>query len=64
MKTKVALVVAPAVLLAAVAGVRTNAQQPAASAPTFSKDVAPILYKQCVSCHRPGEIGADVAADV
>src|SRR5258707_13950907 len=26
-------------------------------APTFSKDVAPILYKNCVSCHRPGEMG-------
>jgi mono/diheme cytochrome c family protein len=25
--------------------------------PTFTKDVAPILYKNCVSCHRPGEIG-------
>ena len=24
-------------------------------APTFSRDVAPILYKQCVGCHRPGE---------
>src|SRR5262249_39273368 len=23
---------------------------------TFTKDVAPILYKNCVSCHRPGEI--------
>src|SRR5215813_10803536 len=23
---------------------------------TFSKDVAPILYDHCVSCHRPGEI--------
>ena len=23
---------------------------------TFSKDVAPILFKHCVSCHRPGEI--------
>jgi mono/diheme cytochrome c family protein len=28
-----------------------------ASGPTFSKDVAPILYKNCTSCHRPGEIG-------
>jgi len=28
----------------------------AASTPTFSKDVAPILYKNCASCHRPGEI--------
>jgi hypothetical protein len=28
----------------------------AQSAPTFSKDVAPILYKNCTNCHRPGEI--------
>ena len=24
--------------------------------PTFSRDVAPILFKNCVSCHRPGEM--------
>jgi mono/diheme cytochrome c family protein len=24
-------------------------------APTFSKEVAPILYNRCVNCHRPGE---------
>jgi copper type II ascorbate-dependent monooxygenase-like protein len=23
---------------------------------TFSKDIAPIFYKNCVACHRPGEI--------
>lgn len=23
---------------------------------TFAKDVAPILYKRCVTCHRPGEV--------
>ena len=28
----------------------------AIAAPTFTRDVAPILYKNCVSCHRPGEI--------
>jgi hypothetical protein len=28
----------------------------AADAPTFTKDVAPILYKNCTNCHRPGEI--------
>ncbi|HXG87533.1 MAG TPA: hypothetical protein VNJ02_04285 [Vicinamibacterales bacterium] len=28
----------------------------AAAAPTFAKDVAPILYKHCVSCHREGEV--------
>src|SRR5215471_4413046 len=27
-----------------------------ASVPTFTKDVAPILYKNCTTCHRPGEI--------
>ena len=26
------------------------------SVPTFAKDVAPILYKNCTGCHRPGEI--------
>jgi hypothetical protein len=29
---------------------------PTESAPTFSKDVAPIMYEKCVTCHRPGEI--------
>jgi mono/diheme cytochrome c family protein len=24
--------------------------------PTFSRDVAPILYQNCANCHRPGEI--------
>jgi hypothetical protein len=27
-----------------------------AAVPTFSKDVAPIFYKNCATCHRPGEI--------
>src|SRR6266550_1358352 len=28
----------------------------AAAPPSFSRDVAPILYSSCVSCHRPGEV--------
>lgn len=28
----------------------------AGSAPTFTNDVAPVLYKHCTTCHRPGEI--------
>ena len=28
-----------------------------AATPTFSKDVAPILFKNCSGCHRTGEIG-------
>jgi mono/diheme cytochrome c family protein len=30
--------------------------QSAAGAPTFAKDVAPILYQHCTVCHRPGEV--------
>jgi hypothetical protein len=35
------------------------AQSPsrAPATPTFSRDVAPILYAKCVNCHRPGEVG-------
>lgn len=32
-------------------------QANAATTPTFSKDVAPILYEHCATCHRAGEIG-------
>ena len=40
-------------------GALTAQSTPAASAgtPTFTKDVAPILYKNCAGCHRPGEMG-------
>ena len=41
--------------LAAGTGV-ANAGQ-AAATPTFTKDVAPMCYNNCVRCHRPGEIG-------
>ena len=26
--------------------------------PTFNKEVAPILFKNCTNCHRPGEIAS------
>jgi mono/diheme cytochrome c family protein len=29
---------------------------PAPSAPTFNRDVAPIIFKSCSGCHRPGEV--------
>ncbi len=36
---------------------RTLAQAPPpATAPTWSKDVAPIYYRKCLSCHRPGDV--------
>ena len=40
-----------------VVGTVSVASAQTAPAPTFTKDVAPILNKNCVSCHRPGEIG-------
>jgi hypothetical protein len=40
--------------------IRPSAQQDGGSSsaaiPTFNTDVAPILYKHCTQCHRPGEI--------
>ncbi len=26
------------------------------AAPTYNKDIAPVLYKNCAGCHRPGEV--------
>jgi hypothetical protein len=47
--------------VALTASIRLGAQAPAAppasASPTFSKDVAPILYRNCTNCHRAGEIG-------
>jgi hypothetical protein len=28
-----------------------------AASPTYNRDIAPILWKNCAGCHRPGEIG-------
>src|ERR687896_568112 len=33
-----------------------HAQTTSSSGPTFSKDVAPIFFANCTTCHRPGEI--------
>ena len=51
MKSLVTSLLGGAILISAGIG----ADLTAASAPTFSKDVAPILYKNCATCHRPGE---------
>src|SRR5215203_3603131 len=41
------------VLVCAALSVATAAP---AQTPTFTKDVAPILYKNCAGCHRSGEM--------
>jgi hypothetical protein len=38
-------------------GFTLRAQSPRPpAAPTFAKDVAPILHASCINCHRPGEV--------
>jgi hypothetical protein len=60
--TRKILTAATLFAVAVCAAVQLRAQSPApskapAASPTFSKDVAPILYKNCTGCHRAGEIG-------
>ena len=45
-----------AVLLLFFLGLATNTGAQPAGVPTFTRDVAPILYEHCIACHRPGQI--------
>ncbi len=50
------LVLSGVLLVMAVAtGVRITAE-PAGAIPTFNKDVAPIIFNNCVTCHRPNQM--------
>jgi len=49
------VLIAAAALSSMTAPHTVDAQAPAA--PTYSRDIAPILYRNCTNCHRPGEIG-------
>jgi hypothetical protein len=42
--------------VALIASIVVSAPAQSTDPPAFSKDVALILYKNCVSCHRPGEM--------
>ena len=44
------------VALAGVFGILWSSPSDARQTPTFTKDVAPILYKNCSQCHRPDEV--------
>lgn len=53
------LILVGGLVTAVVIGAHAQAPRPTAPAPagpTFAKDVAPILYANCISCHRPGEV--------
>jgi len=45
------------ILLISSVGSLSRAHPSSSSAPTFYRDVLPILEQHCQSCHRPGEIG-------
>ena len=49
------IVVVLCALTAGTGGTLGAAQAPPASEPTYARDVAPILNRNCVTCHRPGE---------
>src|SRR5207237_1031859 len=46
----------PTVALSSLCLIGAAPPQVAVSKLTFAKDIAPILYSNCVSCHRPGEV--------
>jgi mono/diheme cytochrome c family protein len=43
-------------MITAAAGMLMFAGLATAATPTFNKDIAPILYQNCATCHRPGEV--------
>ena len=54
MRMRLLWILGGACLMAAPAAAAQGAQT--APAPTWNKDVAPIVYANCVTCHRPGEV--------
>jgi mono/diheme cytochrome c family protein len=53
MRKLLGVVVLPVFLLSASCN-RSNYRK---EKPTFSEDIAPIVFKNCAPCHRPGEAG-------
>src|SRR6516164_5615669 len=53
MRKFVGVVVLPGLLLLASCNRSTQIKQK----PTFAEDIAPIVFKNCAPCHRPGEAG-------
>src|SRR5207244_12624432 len=42
--------------IAMVGGMRLSAEPATGTTPTFNKDVAAILFNNCVICHRPNQV--------
>ena len=52
-----ALLICATALIMLTCPVIAAAQPAGADAPTFTRDVAPIIFERCAGCHRPGEVG-------
>jgi len=57
MRQNAARIVAALLMSAAIVIATPAAARAQSSAVTFTRDVAPILFARCASCHRPGEVG-------
>ena len=51
----IALISLIAAALYTLPAIQASGPGPAAKNVTFNKEVAPIFYKSCAECHRPGE---------
>jgi len=56
MARRVLAVLAGSAIVVASATAARDQSASGSATPTFSKDVAPIFYARCTTCHRPGEI--------
>ena len=45
-----------AIALVAASDTVRSAEAPTLATPTFTNDIAPIVYNHCAQCHRPGEV--------
>jgi mono/diheme cytochrome c family protein len=57
MRKTVLIAAMAAIVLGALTSAAPQDPKSGAAVPTYTKDVAPILFKNCTGCHRPGEIG-------
>ena len=57
MRNTVPVALVSAMCLGALTAAAPQGSKPAAGVPSYTKDIAPILFKNCTGCHRPGEIG-------
>src|SRR4029453_6624622 len=56
MSATMAVVTGSATLLSQTNGGRGSQGRATSSSPTFTETIAPIVYANCVTCHRPGEV--------